>query len=288
MDNSKPAPRHGAIEEAYLRIVKATVVVLMTLALLAVIGLIPFAAYHFLQTPKAPAPAQAAPAKAIDPAEVTKFLLEEERKRQEQERRAKEMGAAAANSVPASQTSSVLKYMNEANNLMACADEFRKLAEMTVVPLTPPQMLEQLNELRLLTERLAADPTRGDEWVAAMSSFVCGLLKDPAVGQLKKEGKVGGVFYPSIRFHAAAWSRIANDKRRFEQHEAGRVAAETAEEEARVSASKLRAIAAISAAGAAFIAFMLMALYLIFARVERNLAGIEIGVAAAPVSDAAS
>lgn len=280
MSAEAKANRHGQLEEAYLRLFKAAVVALMSLALLAALVLIPVAIYQFTQSPKPVAPAQAANVKAIATEELVKFLVEEERKRQEQERRAKELGAAAANAVPASQTTTVLKYMNEANNLMACADEYRRLVDMAGVPLNQTQMLEALNELRALVERLSTDPTRGDAWVSAMVPFVCQLLKDPAFAQMRKDGKVGQVFYPSIRFHASAWTREANERARFEQAEAQRVQNELGQEDARVAAAHAQAGIAVIAIGAAFAAFMFMALYLIFARIERNLAGIERGVEA--------
>lgn len=275
MIDKLPESASSALEESYLRIVKWIVVALMSLALVAVAVAIPYALFQYTQTPKPAAPAQSAPTKSIGASDLKNFLQEEERKRQEQERRAKELGAAAPYSVPASQTTMVLRFMNEANDLMACTDEFRRLADIPSVPKTEAQKLEDLNRLRNEIEQLSRDSTRGDRWVAEMSAFVCHLLREPELAQLRKDGKVTQVFYPAIQFHAAAWTRIANERAAFDHKEQARVDADEAAELARVGAAKVKAMAAMGVAGAAFLAFMVMALYLIFARIERNLVGIQ-------------
>lgn len=271
-------PRLRNAEEFHLRLVKGVVVTIMSLALLTVLGLLLLAAFQYLQAPKPPLPAQAAPNRTIKASDLKLFLQDEERRRQEQERRVKELGSAAAMAVPASQASSVLKFMAEATHLTTCLDSFKRLADLNVVPLTEAQQLEELNRLRNFIEQLAVERNRGDAWVTAMDTYVCQLLQDPALGQLRKDGKIGAAFYPAIRFHAAAWSRIASEREQFDAGEAARVSAQMLAERLRVEAAHATARLALIAAACVFAGFMLMALYLIFARIERNLAGIQLAL----------
>jgi hypothetical protein len=275
--------KSGRLEELYLRLFKAIVVVLMSLALVAVFVLVAIAARNFLATPVPAAPAKTMQQKGVDMEDLKRLLIEEEKKRIEREKREKEMGSAAANAVPAAQTTTTLRFINEANQLIGCLDEFMKAAEMSVTVQTDQQKIETLGRLRLEIERLSQDDTRGEPWVADIVRFGCQLLRDPALAQLKKDGKIGVIFWPALRFHANAWSQAVKAKQDFDGAEQRRVASEEAAEAARVLASKMSAIKFLSAAGIAFAGFLFMALYLIFARIERNLAGIETKLEARPL-----
>ncbi|HWP12726.1 MAG TPA: hypothetical protein VNN06_12940, partial [Ramlibacter sp.] len=96
--------------------------------------------------------------------------------------------------------------------------------------------------------------------------------------KLKKDKLIGTVVDPTIRFHAAAWSRLEGEKADFRQREAQRVAGETASEAMRVAAAKGKALMMLGIAGALLGFFLVLALYLIFAKIEDNLRLIHKGI----------
>ena len=274
--NINAEKRFGSLENLYLKLFKGTVVVLMTLAMLAVVTLIPTAAYLYFQTPRPPAPAQPAAVKKIELDDLRRSLIEDEKRRQEQKKRVEQLGAAgAAAAVPASETAGTLPFIGEANSLINCLDEFRRLTNANVIPQTEQQKIDTLTNVRTDIQRYAQDKTRGEAWVTAMVTFVCLVLKDPMISDLAKESKIDRVFGSTIRFHANAWTTIMRERQKLEESERMRVQGEIAAEDGRIMLSKAFAMSALITAGSAFGMFLFLALYLIFARIERNLAGIE-------------
>ena len=74
---------------------------------------------------------------------------------------------------------------------------------------------------------------------------------------------------------AKTWAAIERDKAEFIAKEEARVKTEELAEVARITAARALALVYLGAAGSAFVFFMLMALYLIFAKIEDNLATIN-------------
>ena len=83
------------------------------------------------------------------------------------------------------------------------------------------------------------------------------------------------VFFPVLNFHMHAWDDIQQAKVDFEQAERDRVEAERLQEQARIAEARANAVFSATAAGAAFGVFMLLALYLLGAKIELNLRGID-------------
>ena len=108
-----------------------------------------------------------------------------------------------------------------------------------------------------------------------MAQFTCAALADPAIIAMRKEGKVKSVFIPVLNFHMSAWDGIQDEKSRFEQAERDRVEKERMEEELRIAEARASAVFSATAGGAAFGIFMLLALYLLGAKIETNLRGID-------------
>lgn len=136
-------------------------------------------------------------------------------------------------------------------------------------------------------ERAANESWRGEPWVKAAVAFTCKVLADNSIIALKKDGKIGSVFMPTLNFHVSAWDKIQAEKQQFEQSEIQRVASERAAEEARVGLAKVSAIGSFAAAGGAFGLFMLLALLLLGAKIENDLRDINESIRAAgrPTAD---
>jgi hypothetical protein len=111
-----------------------------------------------------------------------------------------------------------------------------------------------------------------------MVAFACGVLRNSEMATLKKEKAVRAVVGPTIKFHAEAWATIESEKHEFRQAETQRVQQEVMAEGARVAMAKGRALFMLSLAGGAVLFFFAMALYLIFAKIEGNLALIYQGI----------
>lgn len=278
--SSQSNAQAASLDKVYLRFFKYAVLALMSLALIAVLVMLPMAAYQYFQTPAPPAPARPAPEKVISIDDLKKFLLDEEKRRKEQEKN----GGAPAPKQSVSNASPSSLYAEHAVALQRCADEFRVLAEQATDPSTETQIAERREQQRANIENLANHQFRGANWVNAMVSFTCSVLKNPEIAKLKKESAIGAVFNPTIRFHAHAWATVEKEKADFRQGEENRVARENASEEARVAIAKAKAIALLSIAGSAMLVFLVLALYLIFAKIEENLGLINASLKARPVS----
>ena len=105
-----------------------------------------------------------------------------------------------------------------------------------------------------------------------MVDFACSVMKSPEIAKLRQDGLISGVVNTTIQFHAQAWATIEEEKFNFRQAEERRVQGEIAAEAARVAVAKAKAMMLLSLAGGAILLFMVMALYLIFAKIEDNLA----------------
>lgn len=257
------------LDNLYLKFFKYAVVAMMTLALLAVVVLIPLAGYNYFQTPVPPTPAKVAPEKAVNLDDFKKFLIEEEKRRLEQE---KSGGAATTSKQAVTPPVDMLRYAEQNLLLYRCAVDFQKAAEIPLDTLSQAETDARVNKQRASIEGLANDQFTGPKWVDAMVDFACGVMKYPEIVKLKKEEKIGAVVTPAILFHARAWAGIQREKAEFNQAEANRVRGEVLAENVRVAAGKVKAAFILSLAGGAILFFLAMALYLIFAKIEDNLA----------------
>ena len=262
------AQKAAELDNLYVKLVKYAVVGLMTLALLSIIILLPLAGYNYFQSPVPPAPAKEPPERTINVEDLKKFLIEEEKRRQEQEK----SGNAPVSRQPVNAPAVTLLYAEQVIALYRCSEEFRKLAEQESDNATEAERSQRNEAQRANIERLAADPFRGSNWVGAMVNFTCSVLKNVEIAKLKKEKAVGAVVNPAINFHARAWAAIEKDKSDFRQGEKLRVEQEVASEAARVAVAKAKAMFLLGLAGGAIVFFLAMALYLIFAKIEANLA----------------
>lgn len=266
------------IEGLFLKIVKVAILAIMAVALLAIVYFLGNAAFQYSQSPKEPEPAKKAPAKEIKLDDLKQWLIEQEKLRQKANEPAKEQA------VTAEQTR--VEYLADAQALYECSLGFAAAAGIPVAEAQNNDAKSQaVMRLRSQIEPAAKERDwRGDAWVKAVVGFGCAVLKDPSIVALKKEGKISSVFFPTINFHLSAWDRIETEKRRFEQAEQNRVASERAAEATRVALAKAQALAHMISAGVAFGVFMVLALYLVFAKIETNLRAIDDSIRAGNVA----
>lgn len=250
-------------EEFFLKILKVAVLLIMGLALIAILFLVVTAAYQYSQTPKEPAPAQKAPEKTISFDDLKTYLLEQKKR---------EGGKEEAPRQQQGEYKNRLLFLEDATLLFRCTGKF---AEDVGAVIEKSDEAQRLEIMRGDIEGASNAPLRGEPWVKAAVAFTCKVLADNSIIALKKEGKIGSVFMPTLNFHIRAWDNIQAEKQRFEQGEAQRVATERAVEAARVGLAIESAKSRMIAAGSAFALFMVLALYLLGAKIENNLRDIN-------------
>lgn len=260
------------VEVLFLRIFKIAVLVIMSLALIAILFFLANAAYQNSQSPKEPAPAQKAPPKEIRIDTLKQYLIDQGTEREGKPEKAQPVAMATT-----------IEYFIEAKDIYECKGHF---ANAVGAPLPEAgnndAMTNEVKKLRQDLENHAkGQDWRGAAWVKAVVGFTCAVMKDPSFVALRKENKITNAFTGSIRFHAQMWDQIEIEKRRFEQAEQARVVAERAAEHARVAAAKELARDNMISAGVAFAVFMALALYLVFAKIETNLRDINETIRAA-------
>ena len=118
--------------------------------------------------------------------------------------------------------------------------------------------------MRSALDRLASPESRGLKFVDSLVTFGCQVLKDPNIVALKKSGEIGSVIGPTVKFFDRAWDN-AEDARN-----------QTIERESvRVIEAKAFAVSLVIGAGALFVVFLILAIYLIIARIELHMKNIS-------------
>jgi hypothetical protein len=259
--------RTTQVEELFLKIFKVTVLFIMGLALVSVVGLLIFAAVQYTQKPVEPAPAQKAPVKEIKIDGLKNYLIE---------RGKAENSRNDPNKQSVQEKTLSLRYLEQATQLFRLAEEFGRKVGVDVDNRNDTEKSQDLERLRLFMERYAdASNLRGEAWVRSMIEFSNKAFEDAQLIELKKENKIKSVVYGLIDYHVQAWDAIETERRNFEQNEENRVATQRTAEALRVGVAKATAITSLAAAGAIFVGFLLLALYLIAAKIETNLRDIN-------------
>lgn len=261
------------LEELFLKIFKVVVIVTMGLLLIATVIGGGYALIKAASQVQEPAPAKVPPKKEITPDDFLKHLNpvpKPEKPSAEPDR---------SDTVPSTK---VLLYQEQAKKIYECASSIASKAGIIVDPVSNAEIANQIEFLRGELARVAREKVEGDEkdetaWVDAASTFICLLSNSPAVIEARKSGKINSIVIPGLNFHLSAWEAAKKSQAEFEAKEAKRVARELNAEENRVAADKALAMVVGMIAGGCFLAFMALALYLLFAKVETNLR--EIGKA---------
>ena len=264
MENLKNQPLTERIEELFLKIFKVVILVVMGLGLVLAIGFSLYSASLYFQSPKKPEPVKSAPAEEVSVDEILKQLKPDEPAKQDEKQTPSES--------PKAQAPQALKYLEDVTALYRCSIEFAKAVGAQVDETDAAAASRTSEEYRSQLETLAdANERRGDAYVKDTVKFTCAVLKNPQTIALRKDNEVSEVFLNIFNFHLKEWDRIQLDTVKFEREEKMRVARESVQEEARVMDAKIEALKMIAVAGIAFAIFMVIALYLIFAKIETNL-----------------
>lgn len=264
-----------SIEELFLKIFKVTVLVVMALALLAIVVLVAIAMYQNSQSPKEPAPAQKAVVKEIGLEDLKRFLIEKEKR---------DSAGSDATKQPLSGRPISLQFQEDATALFRCASVFGKQVGVAFEDTNDAVNAQRLQEIRTYVERSAfASPLRGEPWVKAVATFTCMALADSSIIALRTEGKVKTIFFPVMAFHVEAWDANQSAKMKFDLGEESRVAAERSAEALRIATAKALAVTCLIGAASAFALFMMLALYLLAAKIENDLRDINESIRATGV-----
>lgn len=255
------------LDELFLRVFKGTILVLMTLALLLMCLLLGNALWQGSKRPVEPAPAAKAPERSISIEDLKKELLKE----------SDTPGAGTPKTDPApGAVPPTLKYLEDVTRLYRCSTDFARKVGAELEETDNAVIARKVEDLRARIEDVAsAAPHRGGPWVKSSVEFTCTVLADAAIIGMRKEGKVKSVFFPTLNFHLKAWDDNATAREKFEQAEKDRIERERAAEAARIAQAKAGMLQSLIAAGVLFAAFMALALYLIFAKIEGNLRSMD-------------
>jgi len=252
--------KKSTTEELFLRIFKVVVLIVMTLALVATVGALTFAAYQVTQSPKAVAPAQKAPVKSVTMDEFLKQLDAD----------APKVAPKPEESQPAPATKpEPIKYKDEASKIMGCFQESNKLASIAqaeAAPTAGEDFRKQLQEVADLTSK-----DRGQPFVTDAAKLTCEILLHAKVIDYRKAKPEFEIFFPVLNFHMNAWDDLKDATKAFEAKERERVIRDERDELMRVEAAKDAAKFTLLVAAGAFALFMAIALSLIVSAMESSL-----------------
>ena len=253
------------LEEFFLKVFKSAVLILMSLALIGMIGMLIAAAYKFNERPHEPEAAKTAPERDVTLEDLKKSLLKKP-----------EAATPPASATPPSAPPNALKYLEDVTRLYRCSIEFARKVNADIDESDSAAISKRVEDLRGQIEHLAEQRDwRGERWVKSATTFACAALADAEIIAWRKEGKIDGVFLGILNFHLTQWDSLQSARLDYNEGEKARVQRERAQEQARVEMAHAQALTLLMAAGAAFAVFMALALYLILAKIELNLRNVN-------------
>lgn len=265
-------------EEFFLKIVKHAILALMGLSLVVIPVLLVIGAVNFMSQPKVPEQAKKAPDKEVTMDGMQQYLLELQKRDDEREKLEK---SDPSKKKISEQDLQQARYLGDAVKMHTCSINFAAAVDAEI-DARRDQKAAQADELVEISKRIetsANKPGRGGPYVKSLVNFHCKALADPGVIALRKTGKFKGKVNASVlSYHEAAWDAIVAARQEFEANEQNRVTSERMAEVARIAADRVRAVAALTGAGSAFAVFMLLAIYLILAKIETNMRDINMSI----------
>lgn len=259
----------SSTEEFFLKIFKFIILTIMSLTLLCAVGAIVFAAYQFSQSAKPPAPAQKAPAQAVNVDEFLKQLKTDSPKQEAPIESDEEKVEPAPKPAP-------IKYKEEAKKIFGCDLDSIKQAKIAATESGEVRVEAFRKELQRIADYKSVD--RGQPFVTDLVKFSCAIFLHPQVIDFRKSHNDAEIFANAINFHIKAWDTLKEEAAKFEQDERDRVEQAEQEEALRVALSKEAAKFSLLVAAGAFALFMALALYLIISAIESNLRGIYLSM----------
>lgn len=255
-------------EEFFLKIVKFAILAMMGLALVAIPLLLVIGGVNFTSQPKKPEPEKEAPAREVTMDGFQSYLLELQKKQDEAESFDPSKKKATEQDQPPA------LYLINSVDIFRCLQKFAVAAEIDL-PVNYDSN-DAAMKYRGAIEAEASKVGRGEPYVNSLNNFICKVLLDPGVIALKKEKKFKGSMLSAVtKYHRETWDRIVNERNKFKADEQARVRNEQLDESSRIAADRARAKYALTGAAAAFAIFMLLAIYLILAKIETNMRDIN-------------
>ena len=256
------------IEEGYLKLFRITIIVVLTLVLLATLAIGIQGAFKLMAKPKEVAPAQPAPAPSVS---VEEFLKEFD-KQPEAEATAPAAPADAAPAPP--DTTLDDKVTAQIARLFGYFDGYQRACRIA-----PDARVDQRTFAASLNRRVLRElfEELGDPYIQSQDGFEKALLSHPRVIEIciARQGRAQ-VFLTSMNWHLEQWRAKIKEGEEFAAAELERFEAETAAEAARVEAEKAEGKMQLMVAAGLFAVFISLALLLIFAKIESNLRGVRI------------
>jgi hypothetical protein len=238
------------VEEALLSLFRVAMLAFMILALLCAVVFGAITAHQAMQRPLAVAPAKPADEKDITLDSLKKAL--------------KDANQKPAPGKPDALLPNALKYQEEATRLFRCSIDLAQKTAAQITDDSTAASVQRVEELRAYLERTASAETfRGDRWVTSVAGFVCAALADDEIIRWVRDDHYR-VFAPTLAFHLQQWDDLA--RREIERHEREVLAEKLRVQEAQARTQLFMMLTAIS-----FGAFMVLAFYLLFSKIERNL-----------------
>lgn len=261
--------RLDGLEESLLKLFRVATLTLMTMALVAVVIAAAIGAYQLTQRAKDPEPIKAAPQKQLTVDDLKAALRDQIKADEESQRQKKKVAEKEPDSKGAVPPS--LRYLEHTTTLYRCSQEFARKVGAQVEDEGNAVANERLEALRAQIEERAEDAARGEPWVKSAVSFTCQILSDNEIVGWVKDEKIKGVVQTTLNLHLKLWDKLTSARDEFEQAERARFEQEKSAEEARVAVARAQGAALLSASGIAFGVFMVLAFYLLFSKIERNL-----------------
>ena len=245
----------NSLEDLFLNIFKFFIMLMMGIAILAAPAMLIGAAYMAFQEPAKPPAVHDILLKNLSVEQLKLDLIEAEKTKKPP------VDNQSSNTTT---NRSFLKYSEQAIALLRCANSFSIAAGIEIAQSTNAQSAQELEDLRSALDRLASSETRGLQFVDSLVTFGCQVLKDSNIVSLKKSGDIGSVIGPTVKFFDRAWDKAEDARNKSIERE-----------NVRVIEAKALAVSLVIGAGALFVVFLILAIYLIFARIELHIKNIS-------------
>ena len=255
------------VEEAYLRLFRIALLVLLTLVLVATVAMAVQGAMNAMTKPKAIQPAREAPAPAVG---IEAFIEEFDKEPMRDTPPPTDAGGARAKP----DTTLDDKVTAQIRKLYGYFDGYQQVCRIPLDAQVDQRTFESSFDRRMMRNLFKE---LGDPYIESQAGFEKALLSHPRIIEIcvEKRGRAQ-VFWTSMNWHLDQWRVKIKESEDFAVAETERVERETIAEAARVAATKAAGIQQLLISLGMFGAFFSLALLLIFAKIESNLRGVQV------------
>lgn len=255
------------IEDAYLKIFRIALLVLLTLVLVASLAMAVQGARKAMSKPEAIQPAREAPAPAVG---IEAFIEEFDKQPMPDTPPPSDAGGSPAKPDTALDD----KVTAQIRKLYGYFDGYQQACRIPLEAQVDQRTFENSFDRRVMRNLFKE---LGDPYIESQAAFEKALLSHPRIIEIcvERRGRAQ-VFWTSMNWHLEQWRVKVKESEEFAVAEAERVERETAEEAARVAAAKAAGVQQLLISLGMFGAFISLALLLIFAKIESNLRGVQV------------